>query len=151
MERDMKKRGIILLALFTCLLINLNGCAIGYHSLGFLGTGYHPDNLAGGYSETKIDQNTYRISFKANPFTSFDTTANYTLYRCAEFTRQHGYDYFVVLDNQESGQVSGAYITAMDPSFSKTIKVFHGKKPEGQLNAYDAKEVMSNLQKYVKK
>ncbi len=147
----MKKRGIIRLALFIGLIINLNGCAAGYHSLGFLGTGYHSSNLAGGYKETQIDQNTYRISFKANPFTSYDTLANYILYRCAEFTQQHGYDYFIVLDNQESGQVSGAYITAMDPSFSKTIKVFHGKKPEDQLNAYDAKEVMRNLQQYVKK
>ncbi len=141
----------IIFALFILLIISINGCAIGYHSLGFLGTGYHKSNLAGGYDETQIDQNTYRVTFKANPFTSFDKTANYTLYRCAEFTLDHGYDYFIVLESHETGQVSGAYVTAMDPSFSKTIKVFKGKKPENELNAYDAKEVMANLEKYIKK
>ncbi len=49
-----------------------------------------------GYSETRIENNRYRISFKGNSLTGRETVENYMLYRAAELTLQNGYDHFTI-------------------------------------------------------
>jgi hypothetical protein len=68
------------------LLIAAGGCATPYQQRGF----------RGGYSDARIGQDTVLVSFKGNGYTSKERVQLYLLYRCAEVTRQHGYDYFVV-------------------------------------------------------
>lgn len=50
-----------------------------------------------GYSEQKIENDRYRISFKGNSLTGRETVENYMLYRAAELTLQSGYDTFTVV------------------------------------------------------
>lgn len=50
-----------------------------------------------GYSERKIEQNTYRVVFNGNEMTSRETVEDYLLYRAAELTLQQGYDHFEVV------------------------------------------------------
>ncbi len=60
-------------------------------------TPYQPrDKYDGGYSETKIENDIYRISFKGNSMTGKDTVENYMLYRAAELTLANGYDTFTI-------------------------------------------------------
>jgi hypothetical protein len=49
-----------------------------------------------GYSETRIENDRYRISFKGNSMTGKETVENYMLYRAAELTLQNGYDNFTI-------------------------------------------------------
>lgn len=50
-----------------------------------------------GYSETKLEDTRYRISFKGNNLTDRETVENYMLFRAAELTVQSGYDTFTVV------------------------------------------------------
>jgi hypothetical protein len=61
-------------------------------------TPYQPRTEPGGYgyAEQAIESNRMRISFNGNALTDRDTVENYLLYRAAEATLQHGYDYFVI-------------------------------------------------------
>ena len=51
-------------------------------------------DVRGGYSEQRIEENRYRVTFAGNTFTSRQTVENYLLFRAAELTREAGYDGF---------------------------------------------------------
>ena len=58
-----------------------------------------------GYSEQRIENNRYRVSFSGNSLTRLETVENYLLYRAAELTKENGYDYFVIANrNTEKKQ-----------------------------------------------
>jgi hypothetical protein len=61
-------------------------------------TPYQPLTGQGGYSETRIEQDRFRINFKGNSVTSRETVENLMLYRAAELTLQQGFDTFTVVD-----------------------------------------------------
>lgn len=62
-------------------------------------TPYQPAvGYARGYTETKIEDARYRISFKGNTLTERETVENYMLYRAAELTVQSGYDTFTIVN-----------------------------------------------------
>jgi hypothetical protein len=67
-----------------------------------------------GYSETKIENDRYRISFKGNSLTGKETVENYMLYRAAELTLQNGYDTFTIAnrdtDKQRDVRSYGGYM-----------------------------------------
>lgn len=53
---------------------------------------------SGGYSETRIERDRYRVNFAGNSMTSRETVEGYLLYRAAELTLQEGYDTFSIVD-----------------------------------------------------
>ena len=61
-------------------------------------TPYQPAARNGdyGYVERKIEDNRYTIQFNGNSITERETVESYLLFRAAELTLQHGFDYFVV-------------------------------------------------------
>jgi hypothetical protein len=63
-------------------------------------TPYQPIRSAsssqGGYSETQIDRDYWRVNFRGNSLTSRETVEGYLLYRAAELTLQQGNDWFEV-------------------------------------------------------
>lgn len=65
-------------------------------------TAYHPATGSGlartGYSDRMIEPNRFTVSFAGNSYTSRDTVERYLLYRSAELTVQHGFDYFILAD-----------------------------------------------------
>lgn len=54
--------------------------------------------INGGYSDQRIAQNRFRVTFSGNSMTSRETVENYLLYRAAELTSQQGYDSFIMAD-----------------------------------------------------
>ena len=60
-------------------------------------TKYHPNGYTGGFSETRVDSNTFTVHFRGNGYTGRDTVETYLMYRCAELTTTSGYDYFVIV------------------------------------------------------
>ncbi|MFI4966823.1 MAG: CC0125/CC1285 family lipoprotein [Caulobacterales bacterium] len=53
---------------------------------------------AGGYSETRIEPNRWRVNFSGNSMTSRATVEGYLLFRAAELTLQNGDDWFSIVD-----------------------------------------------------
>lgn len=66
----------------------LQACATPYQRSGF----------SGGYSETQLDSNVFRVSFRGNGFTNRDKAADLVLLRSAELTLTNGFKYFSVID-----------------------------------------------------
>ncbi len=80
-------------------------------------TPYGPASQGGGYGFTdqRIEQNRYRITFRGNSVTTRETVENALLYRAAELTVDQGYDYFIAVENSTEEQKS--YSTTTEPAF----------------------------------
>jgi hypothetical protein len=55
---------------------------------------------SGGYSESRIEPNRWRVNFSGNSMTSRETVEGYLLFRAAELTLQNGDDWFSIVDRQ---------------------------------------------------
>jgi len=60
-----------------------------------------------GYSEQRIEENRYTVSFSGNSLTERQTVETYLLFRAAELTVNSGYDYFIVV--QQDTEKSTSY------------------------------------------
>lgn len=134
-------------------------------------TPYQPLQQNGGYSEQQIEANRYRVSFVGNAVTSREDVENALLYRIAELTLAQGSDYFVLSDRDT--EASTVYLQTLssydsfDPFFPRVwprttlssgtatpitqykaqayVLLQKGAKPEGEVDAYDAREVQARL------
>ncbi len=137
----MKKRGLVVLA-----MIFLAGCV----------TTYHPKDFAGfGFEEVNVDGDSYVVYFRANSLTTPDVVSKYLLYRCAELTLiEKGYDYFTVVESEDMSRVVSSGClggSSSYPGFSKTIKIFKGRKPSKYESVYEARTVMKNLEDFMRR
>lgn len=82
------------------LAIILGGCA----------TTYQPEGFSGGFSETQLDTNVFRVSFRGNGYTSAERAEELALLRSAELTLKNGFTHFVVIDGRSREQL-GTYTT----------------------------------------
>lgn len=73
------------------LVLTLSACATPYQSIG----------ITRGYSEMQLSDDTYKVSFRGNGFSSHEYVQNSLLHRCAELTKNNGYKYFVILGSDE--------------------------------------------------
>ena len=120
----------------VAVLIALAGCA----------TAYRREIITGGYTNFRLADNTYRVRFKGNNYTSRDKVELFLLYRCAELTEQLGYDHFVLVSSDTldiSDPLAKAGIFPRNYYATALIKVVH--QPDHPA-AYDAKEVMHRIQ-----
>jgi len=111
--------------LFPLLLLLLSSCATKYTRMS---DSIFSDHT--GYTESPIDSTTYEVTFTGNPSTSPDVVSRYALYRSAELTVEKGFDYFVVLDRENSSStvistgapmtVSGAPVYGINPATGGT-------------------------------
>jgi hypothetical protein len=119
---------------FVLLISFLMGCA----------TAYQHNALTGGYTNARVDSNTYRVRFKGNNYTSREKVEHYLLYRCAEITDQLGYGHFVVV-SQDTIDISDLLAQAARvPNYHGTalIKMFNQPDHPAALNA---KEIMRQI------
>jgi hypothetical protein len=76
-------------------------------------TPYQPDKpgaaSSGGFSDVRLADNRFRVTFRGNSLTSRDTVEKYLLYRAAELTSQGGYDWFV-MDNRQTDKSTHTYV-----------------------------------------
>ena len=93
----------------ACAALALAACATS--------TPYQPAQGGRGYgfSEQRIEENRYRITFRGNSSTTREMVENSLLYRAAELTLQNGYDHFIVVENDTEARTS--YSTTSDPAF----------------------------------
>jgi hypothetical protein len=107
-SREIMKKHLCLLG--TIVLLSLNGCATPYQASG----------LGGGYKEEQINANTYRISFYGNGYTKGPMVWNYWIYRCAELTRQKGYDVMLEIPDPAKNAKKTSSIDPV-PKFVPTV------------------------------
>jgi len=113
----------------------LTGCA----------TAYRHENITGGYTDFHVEDNTYRVRFKGNNYTSRERVEQFLLYRCAELTTRLGYDHFVLI-SEDTLDISDLFAqTGVVPRnyyATALIKVF---RQTDHPAAYDAQEVMRRI------
>lgn len=110
------------------------GVLIFAMSLGGCATQYQKQGLTGGFDETQLAPNMYRVSFNGNGYTSVERAANLALLRCADLTLQNGYSYFAVVDAKE-GTTQSAYTTPTQSYTTGSVSVT-GNTYGGTANAY---------------
>lgn len=96
-----------LFVVFT--LVLLTGCATPYGSAG----------LTGGYSEEQLSENSYRVKFKGNGYTSSDKVWNYWMYRCAELTKLKGFSYYHVTVEKKQASLNDENAERLASYFSE--------------------------------
>jgi hypothetical protein len=115
-------------------------------------TQYQPRAWAGGYSEVKLAADVYEVTFAANGYTDATTTRNYLLYRCAELTKQNGFDHFIWLsgDDQTSLSLAPNLSVMTKPTLVAKIQLGKGPKPRGPI-AWVADELLAELGPQIKR
>ena len=123
-----------------------------------------------GYLEAQLDSTTWQVSFIANPVTEIGLVNRYVLFRAAELTAQHGFDYFLVLDYWNNSKASSVNIepkpqivscpdSSINTSYSQpwvqfvegtrsaavTVRMMHGRSPVNNSRAYDAHFVIASM------
>ncbi|MFZ3483334.1 CC0125/CC1285 family lipoprotein [Sphingomonas sp. 3-13AW] len=110
MKRLQNAKIAVALAATTAIV---SGCATPtpYQPLGA-----HDSRAKGGYSDQKITDNIWRVSFVGNTLTSRKTVETYLLYRAAELTLQQGYDSFTIVNRATDRDVETRI--SRDPAFA---------------------------------
>ena len=82
------------------LILSLAGCVQP--------TTYKPagNDSATGYSDQRLADNRYRVTFTGNSVTKSETVENYLLLRAAEVTRDAGYNWFVFDDRSTEAKTT---------------------------------------------
>ena len=159
----MKSLTTVLLIVTAALI--LSGCSTAYQKQGF----------SGGFDESQLAPNVWKISFRGNAKTTKSKAEEFTLLRSADLTIQNGFEYFVLADsssdssyssyttptsstttfnaNTQGNNISGIANTntygGQTMHFSKpstsNTVVMHKEKPEVQGMIYDARFICNSL------
>lgn len=73
--------------------------------IGGCATDYQKDGFSGGFSETQMSENVWRVHFKANGFSSMERATDFCLLRSAELTLENGYKYFAIVNENSSTEL----------------------------------------------
>ncbi len=105
-----------------CLIVVLTACATPYQKLGF----------SGGFSETQLDVNVFRVSYKGDTVITHETVADYALLRSAELTLTNGYNYFIIVESDKYTN-QGSYTT---PTYTTGTATAYGDTIYGSATTY---------------
>lgn len=140
----------------AALLLGLMGCA----------TAYQPSGYRGGFSDSQLATDIFRITFQGNAVTTPDRAEEMALLRSAEVAINNGFNYFVIVKEKSRSDVTSissptfAYTdkkgntsfyggdeeTISRPSTTNTIRCFINK-PDSNGIIYDAKFLYASLAK----
>lgn len=87
--------------LITILAVILIGCS----------TPYKQSSATGGFSETQLDENVYKVRFRGNGYTSGEKAEELALLRSADLTMRKGYKYFVLNDSYSDAKITSISTT----------------------------------------
>ena len=94
-------------------IVVLAGCA----------TAYQPEGFSGGFSETQLDTNVFRVSFKGNGKTSADRAEEMALLRSADLALKNGFTHFVILDGKSRAE-RGTFTTPLQANTTGSASVY---------------------------
>jgi len=96
-------------------VVALAGCATKYQANSFW--------LGGGFTETQLDANVYRVSFHGNEFTSPERTQELVLLRSAELAIKNDFSHFAIVDANTRQNVS-SFTTPVQSTTTGTVNSF---------------------------
>lgn len=85
---------------------------------GCTATSYQSLNYNGGYSETQLSENIYKVNFKGNGYTSAEQASDFSLLRCADLSLANNFKYFYVLSEQQQTDSQSYYIPPTTYNYS---------------------------------
>lgn len=91
------------------ILVALTGCSA---------TSYQPLKGGGGYSETQLSEDIYKVNFKGNGYTSAEQASDFSLLRCAELSIANNFKYFYSLSEQTQMDSQSFYVPATTYNYS---------------------------------
>ena len=100
------------LILLSAFVLFVTGCA----------TTYQPQSFTGGFSEARLGENMFRVTFKGNGYSGTDRVADFVLLRSAELTLEHGFRYFIIAESGKDAK--SAIITTPTTSHTTFYKGF---------------------------
>ena len=116
-----------------------------------------------GYAEMLVQPNRLRISYNGDTMTPRETVETYLLYRAAESTLEHGFDYFVIVAHDASENARYETLGARPRLGSVSVReisnhtamaeiiMFEGDEPPPIANVYDAREVTGALESRIQR
>jgi hypothetical protein len=93
-------------------------------------TSYQPQSFSGGFTETQLDKNVFRVSFRGNGYTDADRAEEMALLRSAELTLKNGFTHFVIIDGKSRASY-GTYTTPAQSTTTSSATAF-GNSAYGQ-------------------
>jgi hypothetical protein len=117
--------------------------------LGACATTYQPMGFSGGYSETQLSENVFRVAFNANGYSSRERTEDFALLRSADLALEHGFTHFAIVDGRQDTNY-GAFTTPTQtyliskPSATNTVVLLAGN-PNGEPFIYDAQFIRDTI------
>lgn len=93
-------------------------------------TKYQPEGMTGGFTDTQLDKNIFRVTFKGNGFTSPERAQDLALLRSAELALKNGFNYFAIID--ERARVSTGVVTTPTQSNTTGSATVIGSSVYGQ-------------------
>jgi hypothetical protein len=106
---------------------------------------YHAENAKGGYSDTRVDVNVFRVTFKGKSGLVQSQTNDMALLRGAELALRNGFGFFISSDNATPGSaILPSSNVVPIPETTITI-ICYVVRPETVSAVYNAKEVVARL------
>jgi hypothetical protein len=99
---------------------------VGVILLASCATPYQPKGFTGGFSETPLSENTFRVYFRGNGYTGEERAEDFTLLRSAQLAEEHGFPYFIIVDENSASSLAAmstptqSYTTASATSVGGT-------------------------------
>ncbi len=93
-------------------------------------TSYQPSSFSGGYSDSRLGDNIFRVDFEGNGYTKSAKTMDMALLRSAEITLQNGFKYFVIV----SGDSKNSYSSFTTPQTTTTTGTVNMYGNRGTIN-----------------
>jgi hypothetical protein len=120
-----------LVCLLAFLLISaLTSCATSYQSTG----------LTGGFRDTQLAPDLFRVSFSGNAFTSGDRLQDFALLRAAELALSNGAQYFAVLSSSDQSRTD-TYVTPGSSYTTGTVSAYGNTGTYSGTTTYTAPQV----------
>jgi hypothetical protein len=79
----------------------LFGASLVVFSFG-CATSYHSSSYTGGYSDTQLAPDIFRVVFRGNAYAHAERVQDFALLRASELVLQHGFGYFATIDENNS-------------------------------------------------
>ncbi len=96
----MKMNSMRLFVMSTVIVAALSGCATAYQSKGF----------SGGFSETMLSPDSFKINFAGNGYTSAERSSDFAMLRAADKSLELGCNYFGILNEADGASVGSVTV-----------------------------------------
>lgn len=114
-------------------------------------TAYQPKSFTGGFAETQLDVNVWRVSFRGNGYTAGERAEDFTILRSAELALANDFTHFAFSSSKTNTEVSSyttpitATTTGSAQAFGDTILASSTTQYSGGDTEYISRPVTNNI------